>query len=393
LLCALGRAGHETALFSEVDLPADRGAIGLTRESPLWCVSNIGLEPALSGLRKWHPDVIYGHGLSDPSIETRTLEAAPSVLFAHGYRGMCISGGKAFKQPVVRPCGRRFGWRCLMHFYPHRCGGLNPTTMWNDFRRESRRFAMLRSYQAIVTASGHMREEYLKQGFSPEEVKLIPLPADHLNFEPVSSLNGDVNSGAHRHGKVGFDEAHRLLFVGRMEVVKGGGVLLDALPRVFGVLGRPLQVTFVGDGLERRRWEQKAARLEASAPPLKIQFTGWLEGAQLWPVFRDSDLLVVPSLWPEPFGLIGPEAGSHGLPAAAFDVGGIADWLKDGFNGYLAPGDPPSSEGLAQAIIRCLRVPANYRRLRQGAVESARRFSLNSHVAALLELFKEVSRH
>ena len=97
--------------------------------------------------------------------------------------------------------------------------------------------------------------------------------------------------------------------------------------------------------------------------------------------FAHSDLLVVPSLWPEPFGLVGPEAGHSGLPAAAFDVGGIADWLKDGVNGYLAPGDPPSSEGLAKAITRCLSDPANYQCLRQGAIESARHFSMRTHVA------------
>lgn len=71
---------------------------------------------------------------------------------------------------------------------------------------------------------------------------------------------------------------------------------------------------------------------------------------------------------------------------------GIADWLTDGVNGYLAAGDPPSAEGLAQAIIRCLKDPSNYQRLRQGAIESAQRFSLRTHVAGLLNLFDEVIR-
>jgi len=178
----------------------------------------------------------------------------------------------------------------------------------------------------------------------------------------------------------------------RMEVVKGGIVLLDALPRVLGALGRPLHVTFVGDGMERQKWEQRAAKLQAFEPRLKIQFEGWLEKLALERIYRESDLLIVPSLWPEPFGLIGPEAGSYGLPAAAFDVGGVADWLTDGVNGYLAPGDPPTSEGLAREIVRCLSDPANYQRLRQGAVESARRFSLREHVASLIDLFEEVRR-
>ena len=69
-----------------------------------------------------------------------------------------------------------------------------------------------------------------------------------------------------------------------------------------------------------------------------------------------ADLLVVPSLWPEPFGLVGLEAARHRLPVAAFAVGGIPDWLRPGVNGYLAPGDPPTPGGLADAIIACLRI-------------------------------------
>ena len=392
LRCALRSAGHETALFCEVDLPGDRAPISLTGESPLWCVSSMGLEAAVYGLSGWHPDVIYGHGLSNPDVETRTLEVAPAVLFAHGYRGTCISGNKAFKYPVVRPCSRHFGWQCVIHFYPHRCGGMSPITMWRDFRRESRRLAMMHSYRAIVTASAHMREEYLKHGFAPQGIRLISPPADHPELEPVSSFYGLGKWGAKRGGEVASDTAHKLLFVGRMEVIKGGGVFLEALPRALSALGRPFRATFVGDGTERKKWEDKAARMQASEPRLKIEFRGWLDGAQLRPVLRESDLLVVPSLWPEPFGLIGPEAGVHGLPAVAFDVGGIADWLKDGVNGCLAPGDPPSSEGLANAIIRSLSDAANYQRLRRCAVESAWRFSLRTHVARLVDLFEEVTR-
>ena len=160
-------AGHETALFCETELPADRVPITLPREAPFWSVSKMGLQAAIDALRAWHPDVIYAHGLTDPTIEARTLQMAPAVFFAHNYYGTCISGAKTFKFSVVRPCARRFGWPCLMHFYPHRCGGLNPITMWKDFERESQRLKVLHSYRAIVTASEHMRSEYLEARVPP----------------------------------------------------------------------------------------------------------------------------------------------------------------------------------------------------------------------------------
>jgi glycosyltransferase involved in cell wall biosynthesis len=108
---------------------------------------------------------------------------------------------------------------------------------------------------------------------------------------------------------------------------------------------------------------------------------------------RNVDLLVVPSLWPEPFGSVGPAAGQHGVPAAAFAVGGIPEWLGDGVSGHLAPGDPPTPEGLATAIIRCLEDPAHYAMLKSGARAMAERFTMERHLPQLLAVLERVSRH
>ncbi len=116
-----------------------------------------------------------------------------------------------------------------------------------------------------------------------------------------------------------------------------------------------------------------------------------MDAAGLDRLMRESDLLVVPSTWPEPFGLAGPEAGLRGLPAVAFAVGGIPEWLRDGVNGRLAPADPPSATGLARAIVDCLRDPAELERLRRGAREAAAGFSVDAHVAALLGLFSRIA--
>ncbi len=362
----LDAAGHGTALFCGVELPENRKQLQMPNATPIWCASRLGSERAIDELRNWHPDVIYGHSLPDPDVEAATLKIAPAAFFAHGYYGTCISGDKAFKRPLIRPCSRRFGWQCLAQYYPHRCGGLSPATMWSDFRLQSRRLRLLHSYRAILTASDHMRSEYLKHGFAPESIKVTSLPVRDPSSQSIPVVNGGTGRGAN---------AYRLLFVGRMDPLKGGDVLLDALPRLVSLIKRQLHMTFVGDGPKRLIWQEKAARIQACEPCLKIDFTGWLDKAAVERLYRESDLLVVPSLWPEPFGLVGPEAGLYALPAAAFTVGGITEWLVDGLNGYLAPGDPPTSEGLANAIIRCLLYPSGYVRLRKGALEMGQRFA------------------
>jgi glycosyltransferase involved in cell wall biosynthesis len=122
---------------------------------------------------------------------------------------------------------------------------------------------------------------------------------------------------------------------------------------------------------------------------VKIDFTGWLMGTQLESQMSDCDLLVLPSLWPEPFGLVGPEAGLRGIPVAAFAVGGIPNWLVDGVNGHLAAGDPPTAQGLAHAVINCLRDAKTHARLGQGARDMAQRFNMENHLSALLEVFEK----
>jgi glycosyltransferase involved in cell wall biosynthesis len=382
---ALNRAGHEIAFFSQFESLPEQERIYLPAEAPHWCTGQIGIERALAELSAWRPTVIYVHAISDSSVEARIITNAPAVLYAHVYYGTCISGNKMFAFPRPRPCHLRFGWRCLLHYYPHRCGGLNPLTMWTRYSNETSRLSLMNRYAAILTASTHMREEYLKHGFPPSLIHTVPYPvvpgSDAAAIAFVASSGNDAPS-----------DQVQLLFAGRMTSLKGGQIMLDALPAVEEALQRPVRAIFVGDGPARQEWEEQARRIsDAQRGDLILEFTGWLDAARLNRLRLDCDLLVVPSLWPEPFGLVGPEAGLQGLPAAAFAVGGIPDWLTDGLNGYLAPGDPPTAAGLAQAIIKCLREPAGLIRLSAGARERASTFGCDRHINALLAILSEAA--
>jgi glycosyltransferase involved in cell wall biosynthesis len=381
---ALAAAGHQIAFLSELDSPPSIQRIRLPATAPAWCASEIGWPQALAALEGWRPDVIYVHSMNDLPAAARIVESAPAVLFAHGYYGTCISGNKMFSAPRPRPCARRFGWRCLIQYYPHRCGGLSPVRMWNDYRKHSARLGLMDRYAAILTASAHMRAEFIRHGCPPQRVHALRLPLVHGRLpRSCGTAPAPVMPAENRE--------LRLLYVGRMTRVKGGPIMLDALALAAASLGRPLKATVVGDGPDRVQWEQQSRRTQAANTNLKIEFSGLLNSASLDQLMLDSDLLVMPSIWPEPFGLVGPEAGLRGLPAAAFDVGGIPEWLSDGINGRLAPGDPPSAAGLARAIVECMRDPRELARLRKGAQELASRFGLDAHLNDLLAILTEAT--
>jgi glycosyltransferase involved in cell wall biosynthesis len=380
----LRAAGHEIALWHEVNTPLDYDTIPMPASAPVWSMSELGLDRALAALTAWRPDVLYAHGLLDPAVERRTLDIAPSVFFAHNYYGTCISGAKTFRQPSVRPCGRKFGWQCLAHYYPRRCGGWNPITMVQHYRQQRDRLHLLSKYSAIVTHSTHMQKEYINHGFNTSRVFNVKYAAD-LAETPARAdvVEGDAGAGS---------RPWELLFVGRMDELKGGRELIRALPDVVRRLDRRVRLTFAGDGPQRGEWELLASRINRAESRAEIRFFGWVPRQTVDGLFAQSDLLVLPSLWPEPLALVGLEAARHRLPVAAFAVGGVSDWLTSGHNGFLASGDPPTIDGLVGAITACLKDPTTHARLREGAGSLSADFAFERHVELLLRAFADTAK-
>jgi glycosyltransferase involved in cell wall biosynthesis len=378
---ALARAGHELAFIYEADDSAGYAPIRLPQDAPRWRIAG-NRTATLAALRAWRPELLYVHGLDELCDEAALLGIAPSVFFAHSYSGTCVSGEKTHKFPAARPCGRTFGRRCLALYYPRHCGGINPRTMMRRYTYESARLKLLARYDAIVTASEHMRAEYARHGLS--SVYKIGLP---LSAREPDSPRSECMNELRRDPKI---RAWRLLFAGRMMPLKGGATLLKALPHVAAVLERPIQLVFAGDGPARQNWQSRARVIMRRYSAIQAGFVGWVSRESLAALYRDSDLLVIPSLWPEPFGLSGVEAGLYGVPAVGFAVGGIPEWLHDGINGRLAPADPPTPAGLARAIIAALCDPAEHQRLREGASRIAGEMTISAHLGELNRVFSHV---
>lgn len=374
LVCrALLAEGHQLALVYQRDAPEERPAVVPVEAVDSLPVSSQGAADGERWLRDWRPDLIYSHTLTDVNLEERLAATAPAIILAHCYIGTCISGSKTTKFPRPEPCARCFGLRCLLHYYPRRCGGWSPYSLGRLFGFEARRLALLHRYRSVLVASPHMAAEYTRHGLA-DRVSVIPLPIPVPEDEPTRPTWLD-------------DTAH-LLFLGRAEFLKGAHLLLDALPLVQTTLKRSLTLTIAGEGPALADWRRRAARITNLHPAITVRFTGWANEARKRELFRDSHLIVIPSIWPEPFGMVGLEAGHHGIPAAAFDVGGISSWLRPGMNGSLAPGHPPSAAGLSAAIVDCLRDPRTFGQLSQGAIEAPKSFTLARHLEQLRRVFE-----
>ena len=358
LVPALQRRGHAVAFLHH----RTRSAVGPTRLQfdgvPGFCVEDDGLDHVLQRVASWQPTQCFSHNMGPLDVEAALLDRYPVVKMMHGFFGTCISSQKAHLFPSVVPCARVFGPPCIALYVPRRCGALRPQKALDDFQWNTRQHRLLGRYAAIVVASRYMQEEYVRHGVSRERVVSAPLfPTVETPDDPRETPREPT-----------------VLFAGRMTSLKGPRVLIDAVAAAGRLLERPIKLVMAGEGPDR------AGLIDAArAQAVRASFPGWVTGEERTALLRAASLVAIPSQWPEPFGLVGLEAAMHGVPAVAFDVGGISEWLQDGVNGRLVR-ERGSADALGRALASVLGDPTVMRTLEQGAVRTAARMNLDAHL-------------
>jgi len=361
--------GHELAIFHR-DPIAPAGRVPSMAALPQFSVAGAGIDAAIAAARAWSPDVCFSHNMNVLAIDRRVAEVTPVVKFMHGYFGTCVSGLKRFGLPIVEPCQRTFGPACAALYLPRRCGQLSVPALVGQYQWAAEQHALFSTYRAMVVASEHMRREYIRNGVDPHVIHTNPLfPTCAVASEP--SAPGSQPS---------------VVFMGRMTTLKGGDLLIRAVAAASRRLPSPIRLTMVGDGPQRPAWQKLAADLAVDCT-----FTGWQADAARFDALPRADLLAVPSTWPEPFGLVGLEAAAFGVPAIAFDVGGITEWLRPGVNGVLVPGDPPRAAALADALADAFSRRPELAAMRRGALAVAREMTLARHLDRLERILADAA--
>jgi spore coat protein SA len=235
----------------------------------------------------------------------------------------------------------------------------------------------LRRATKVVFVSDFVRERAL-ECFPEYRESFITIPnaTDTDTFHPAAS-------GPNRSSPlpVHIDpECQYVLFAGRLIPEKGIDVLVRAFANVVAQNPRARLIVTGSSffaGAQRTRFEEELARL-AEPVGSAIQFTGFLPREQLSVLYQICDVVVVPSTWQEPSGLVVLEAMASGRSVVATSVGGIPELVRDGVTGLLVP--PSNPDALAMAINRLLRDPA----LRHALGAAARTHCVTKHSSARL---------
>lgn len=174
--------------------------------------------------------------------------------------------------------------------------------------------------------------------------------------------------------------SNELLFVGRLVAEKGLDLLIDSLARLRS-RGLQPQLTIVGSGPELTAMRNLSENLGLRD---QVEFAGPKLGAELVEIFRQHKILVVPSRYDEPFGVVALEGIAGGCVVVGSSGGGLPEAI--GPCGVTFPnGD---AERLAGAIEELLRTPDNRDRFLAKAPEHLARFHPASIARQYLELFQ-----
>jgi glycosyltransferase involved in cell wall biosynthesis len=272
--------------------------------------------------------------------------------------------------PTAVPCERAFGAACLALYLPRHCCRLDPRTLFTYWRWTSAQHTLLNRYQTIVVASRHMRAEFERNGVASDRIVVNPL---FSTIQPVAAVPSAPAEPT-------------VVFLGRMTSLKGGDLLISAIDIAQRRLGRRVHLVMAGDGPKRSEWEALARNLNIGAT-----FPGWVNADDRHAWLARASVAAVPSLWPEPFGLVGLEAAAAGVATIAFNVGGISEWLRDGVNGVAVPA-PPSADAFGAALAGVLSDRARLAALRAGARRLADEMTLASHLDRLEAVFAELQQ-
>jgi glycosyltransferase involved in cell wall biosynthesis len=172
-----------------------------------------------------------------------------------------------------------------------------------------------------------------------------------------------------------------LVFVGRLVSDKGASLLLEAM----ALLQAKPRLTIAGEGPERLHLEKQTVDLQLQS---RVDFIGSQTSEELAKLLRRHQILVVPSRWREPFGIVALEGIACGCVVVGSAEGGLAEVI--GPCGVTFPnGD---ARALANALSGLLENPAECDRLRKGAGAHLARFTPR-HVANLyVDAMRSASR-
>jgi glycosyltransferase involved in cell wall biosynthesis len=258
-----------------------------------------------------HPfDVVHVQNffpLVSPAVHYAAYtKGVPTVQTLRNYRLLCPNGLFYRDGHPCEDCrGKAVPWPGVVHacYRESRSQSLAVAAMLSVHRALPTWTRMVDLY---VAPTNFTRTKFVEAGFRSESIVVKP---NCLSHDP----------GVGEHG------GQYALFVGRLSVEKGVGILLDA----WKVMGGTRRLKIVGDGPLRSLVERAADQTP------NIEYLGFRSPDSVHDLMADATMLIVPSAWYETFGRVVMEAFAAATPVVASNMGAVSELIDDERSGLL----------------------------------------------------------
>ena len=314
-----------------------------------------GGQGALAGLRatleSFDPQVVHVNDVTDPDLLALVAGTGRGVMTVQDHRVFCPGRGKL--NSADQPCQQPAGEACEACFDDPAYG----RTMLALTRR---RAAAVAGMARVTVLSRYMAEQLTGAGVPRARIQRLPPFVDSIG-------RGEPPAGEGYH-----------LLAGRLVQHKGVQVALEAA----SLLREALPLVVAGHG-------PLAPQVAQAAAGQRVRQVGWAHREAMGALLRGARTLWLPSLWAEPFGIVGLEALWCGVPVIASRVGGVTDWLVPQVNGLLVA--PGCARELAAAADRLAADAALARRMgHQGQQMVRRDHDPEQLMLRLLEIYHQL---
>jgi D-inositol-3-phosphate glycosyltransferase len=233
----------------------------------------------------------------------------------------------------------------------------------------------------VIIANSRAEADQLEHYYhaEPSRVEVVPPGVDHAFFSPGNKV------GARK--ALGLGREPVLLFVGRIQPLKGASVAIEAVARS---RHRDAKLLIVG-GASGTEGSEEVRRVHALVDDLdlreRVVFVPPQPHHVLSTYYRAADAVLVPSR-SESFGLVALEAAACGTPVVAAAVGGLLTLVDDGRTGYLIDSREPSR--YTAAIDRILGDDELSQSLSTASVRAASSYTWATTAARLRRIYADL---
>jgi glycosyltransferase involved in cell wall biosynthesis len=279
----------------------------------------------------------------------------PIVMRYPNYRLFCPSGLHLSHGELCERCLYGKEWHCILR----NCEDHYFTSAGYAIRNAVARTTgmILKNVNRYIVLSEFQKKRFVDGGIDPEKISILPNVILNLKKKNTPA-----------RGKY-------LSFIGRISFEKGIKLLSEAAQRLpdqkFAVAGRVRQTFDYLNG----------------APP-NVEYKGFLTGAALDRLYRETYVLIFPSIWFEGYPNTLVRAMSYGIPVIASRIGAIPEIVDDGVDGFLF--EPGNIEDMIQKIREILDDPVRAKKMGEaGAQKVAAQNSESVYYERLMKIYNQ----